>query len=410
MSGSEQYSGDLKKHSVSIDGKDITNFISVAHVFQDIYTPFWSAQVLFIDTNNLLMNMPIKPGAKMEIYLESDFPTSQAGSKKFVFYVYKISDRAVHKQESQSYILHGISNEFWNNEKVRISKAFSGKTPDEIVNELVQNIGGTLETADIDPLSYDVLIPNWSPITGIEWVTRFTKSAMGGADFVFYQSDTSKYKFRSLEKMLTDRSGIEFRQVNPNTRTTGSTSEEEETFFNIEKYEFLHQHDAVRNMQTGYYANQILTHDIISKTITTTDYNYGDDIPDDAMKAPWDSHLFKDAELSNISYFPVHPSIRNGVTPEETVTNWAGSRKSNLMKFEENRLVAQVNGFGKMWEILGKSVNIQLPSHQDIDETQINDKYYKGNYVVTAIKHAISFGKYRAVLELGKKRLDKPYE
>lgn len=409
MSGPEQYAGDLKKHYVNIDGVDITSFVSVAQVFQDIYTPFWSAQVLFIDSNNLLMNMPIKPGAKMEIFLESDYPKTQKGQKKFTFYVYKISDRAVHKQDTQSYVLHGISNEFWNNEKTRVSKAFSGQAPESIVNELVGNMGGELEEADSDPVQYDVLIPNWSPITAIEWVTRFTKSPKGGADFVFYQSDTGKYKFRSLEKMLTDRSGVEFQQWNPNTRRD-PVKEDEETYFNIEKYEFLHQHDAVRNMQTGYYANRIITHDIITKQLTTTDYTYGQDIAEDKEKAPFDSALFEGAEESNIAYYPVHPTIRDGLTPDETVGNWAGSRRSNLMKFEENRLVLQVNGFGKMWELLGKSVDIKLPSQQDVDEAQLDDKYFKGNYVVTAIKHAITFGKYRVVLELAKKRLDKSYE
>lgn len=409
MSGQVSAAGDIKYHEVLIDGQNITQFVAVTQIFQDIFTPFWSAQIMFADTQNMVMNLPIKPGAKVDITVESDFPKSQAGRKKFTFFLYKISDREAQKQDTQMYVLHCVSEQFWNNQKTRVSKAFSNQKPDAIVNELVGNMGGSIEEADKDPTQYDVLIPNWSPVNAIEWVTKFAKSPTGGADFLFYQSDTGKFKFRSLEKMMKDRSGVEFLQTNPNTREN-SNKEDEETYFNIERYEFIHQHDAVRNFQTGYYGNRLITHDIISKSITQTDFTYGDDIPDDAEKKPFDSPLFEGAHDTSITYYPVHPTIRDGLTPEETSSNWVGSRKTNVMKLEENRLIAQVNGFGKMWELLGKSVNIKLPSHQDLDEGQLDDKYFKGDYVVTAIKHAISHGKYRVVLELAKKRLDKPYE
>jgi hypothetical protein len=403
------YPGDLKFHEVRINGTDVTEFTVLTYIFQDIFTPFWSAQIGLADSQNLVMNLPITPGSKVEIVIETDAPKPCTGRKKFTFYVYKVSDREIEKQETYTYTLHCVTKEFFENEKARIQKAFKRMAPQDIASEAVGYMGGGMSKMDNDPTKYDLIVPNWSPVATVEWLSKIAKVPNGGADFVFYQSDIGSFKFRSIEKMFKDRSGLELRQVNPNIREANG-NENENAFVNVESFEFIVHHDAVRNFQTGYYANSVLTHDIVNKTVTTTPFHYGDDIKADAQKKPFKGPQFEGAELSNLSFYPRHPGIMDGITPGDTHTDWLGSRKTNQTKLEENRLIVQVPGFVCGWEWLGKQCYIELPSHQDLNEDKIYDEYFKGDYLITAIKHVVTFGKYQTVMELAKKRLEKPYQ
>lgn len=402
--------GGIKYFQLLVDGVDITTLAIKTDIFQDIFTPTWSAQILFSDTQNQLMVIPIKPGSKVDITVETDAPQPcPPKKKKYTFYVYKISDRIMYKQEHQGYILNCVTEEFFKNQKSRISLSLKRKPCDEMVSDVIGELGGTVES-DTDPNLYDVIIPNWSPFTAIEWIARFTKIPDGGADFCFFQSDIDgKFKFKSLEKMFTDRTGVTLRQKNPNMREN-SQKEDEDSFTNIEKYEFLSQHDTIRNFTTGYYGNTLLTHDIINKTITHTPFNYGDDISEDASNKPFDGKFFEEANDSHITYFPMHPGIASGLTPEETQFDWVGSRKTNVMKLEENRLVISIPGASCSYEWIGKQIYIELPSHQDVEKNQPLDKYWKGDYLVVAIKHTITSSKYELTIECGKKRLDQPYQ
>ena len=400
--------GDLSYNSVTIDGNDVTNFVYQTHIFQDIFTPFWSAQILIADTQNLIMNLPIKPGSKVNITIETtgvENPCS--GKKKFSFYVYKISDKQLIKQETQSYIIHCISKEFFENQKARIQKTFKSQTPTTIIKDVISKMGASLGDSDIDPTTYNIIIPNWSPVVTIEWLCRLARKGKA-ADFLFFQEDDSKYKFKSLNKMFSDSSGLTLKQMLPHVRSNNH-NEDEDAFVNIEAYEYIQQHDSAKNFQTGYYANTVIQHDIINKKLITTPFTFGEDIPEDLKKKPFSGDIFEHAELSNQTFAPAHPGLFDGASPLDTLPQWMGSRKTNMMKLEENRLLVTVPGFACGWQWLGKACTVELPSHQDQDKNITLDKYFKGRYLIAAIKHVIGFGRYQMVIELNKKRLEKSY-
>lgn len=399
--------GDLSDHYVTIDGTDITNFVMFCHVYQDIFTPFWTAQLGIADANSQIMNLPIKPGSELKILIGTDAPKPCGGKKEFSFVVFKISQRHVEKQEVQSYVVHGITKQFFTNQKKRIQRTFKLKPPVEIVGELCGSLGGSLAESDSDPTLYDLLIPNWSPVIGIEWVSRFAKKPDGGADFLFYQSDLSSFKWKSLDSMFGDQCGLELIHMQPHIRS--KHNEDPESFVNMESVDFIVEHDAGKNMQTGYYANTLLTHDIINKTRCETTFTFGEDIGQDKAMKPFSGQVFSDAKNSHISFQPDHPGLFPGENPENTHKLWAGSRKTNIPKLDENRLVVSLAGFACGWQWLGKACMVMLPSHQDQNKGEIYDKYLKGDYLIMAIKHVVSYGSYKVFLELGKKRLDTPY-
>lgn len=400
---------DIKYFNVKADGIDITGMVVQADIFQDLFMPTWSCQIGFSDTQNLLMNIPIKPGTEIVIIAETDYPTPEL--KTFKFIVYKISDRMQIKQEHQGYLLNCVSKEFYTNQKVRVSKSLKNQTPDSMVSTICSEYGiGSVVASDSDPKSYSVIVPNMSPFVAINWISRFAKNPSGGADFIFYQADTGSFKFKSLNKMLVDRSGVKFKQVNPNM-LGDDRNHKMENFLNIEFYEFLTQHDSMNNFAAGYYGNKVISHDIYNKKFDESTFAYGDDIAADKNNKPFGGEQFDDVYDSHIVFQPMstNGAGANIQLPPDTHMDWLGSRKTNVMKLEENRLVMTVPGSVSHYKLLGKQVDVELPSHQDHDEAEYLDKYMKGSYVVIAIRHTFS-DSYKCTLELGKKRLEKPYE
>ena len=396
---------DLKTFRIQANGVDISSMVLAVDIFQELFNPSWSSQIAFIDTQNMLMNIPINPGTEISITLETDYPNNE--SKTFRFVVYKISDRVMIGQDQIGYFLNCVSKEFFSNQKKRVSKAFKNMTPGDIVSTILNdNSLGSLENVDVDAQRYTTIIPNMSPFAAINSIVRFT--TRDAADYWFYQVDDAKFELKSYNEMLVNRSGVEFKQLNPNLLDDSNKNVPEDHFFNIESFEFVQHHDSMSNYAAGYYGSKILKHDIHTKSFSEHVYNYGDDIPSDKSYAPFNTAQFSGAQDSHITFAPMNSGLfgENITTPSDTSEDWIQSRKSNVMKLEENRLVATVPGVVGHYKLLGKQVNVQLPSYQDIDESELLDKYLKGSYVVTAIRHVISSDSYKIILEMGKKRLE----
>ncbi len=409
MTATQTHPNEIKYFNVKADQVDITSMVLQLDIYQDLFMPTWSCQIAFSDTQNLLMNVPIKPGTVITIQAETVYP--EAEFKTFKFIVYKISDRILIKQEHQGYMLSCVTREFYDNQKNRISRSLKNMNPHTMIDTICKEHGvGNLVENDTDGKQYSVIVPNMSPFAAINWISRFTKLGNGGADFLFYQSDLGEFKFKSLDKMFADRSKVTFKQINPNISDDGNIPDD--AFINIEFYEFASQHDSMNNFAAGYYGNIVLTHDIMNKSFDSTIFNYGDDIAKDAENKPFEGELFDNAGESHIVYHPVSPGgmAKDLQLPGDTVGEWMGSRKTNMMKLEENRLIMGVPGSVAHYKLLGKQVDVELPSHQDADEDYYLDKYMKGSYVVAAIRHTISSEFYKCTLELGKKRLEEAYD
>lgn len=397
------FPNEIKSFSVFANNVDVTSMILQTDIFQEIFNPSWSAELSFVDTQNILMNIPITVGGDVVINVETDYPKNH--KKKYRFKIYKISDRIQFAQEKQGYVINCVDVKFFDNQKKRISKSYQNMTPSQIINNIVsENKIGELSSHHNDNEKYTFIVPNMSPFAAINWVSKFTNN--NASDFWFYQTDDNEFSFHSYDGMLKNRSGVTFKQLNPN-RLNQSSNVNDDNFFNIESYEFLSQHDAMSNYAGGYYGNKLISYDHNTKTIDETIFNYGDDIKNDLEYAPFNQNLL-DSYNSHVVFNPKNNLLfdKNTTAPSDTSEKWLPSRKSNIQKLEDNRLVITIPGVASHYQLLGKEVQIELPSHQDLDENEFLDKYLKGSYVTTAIRQIISSDEYKIVMELGKKRLE----
>jgi hypothetical protein len=392
--------GDLAKFEVKIEDTDITDSVVSAVVFQDIFSPTWTAAIDVNDTNNMMMNVPIKPGSSVSISVKTDMKSETDGEKTFKFIVFNIGNKQIHNAMQQSYSINCVAEDFMKNQGIRVQQSFKNKSPDKICSSIISEyIGGSVET---DPAenSLSTIISNISPFTAAHQMCKVAVSG-GAADMVFFMRDEGKYAMKSIEKMYSEGPMFRFIMRPSHVRDDAGNLEEDYNLC-ITNYHFEH-YDAMSNISSGMYANKLVQFDFIGKTWSEHKFVFGDDVSEDADKKPWDNSSFEQ-ENSNISFLPKHPGLAGGnQTVFDTAKDWSGSRKSSLMKLEQDKLIIQLPGGVKGWEAIGRTVDVDLPSQQDHQDEEL-DKQFKGKYLVVAISHYFGKHSYFINYELVKKR------
>ena len=396
--------GDISRFKVTADGQDITAAVAGCHIWQDIFTPSWSCTIMMSDTNNVIHTIPLKQGTEIVITLETQVPSPTDGNKDFKFMLHKITDRVLVKSMHQTYAIHGVSKALLKNQGKRVSKYYKDK-PESIAQQLVQKeLGGQVETGSSED-QIEVIIPNWSPFVAANWLCKMATS-QGAADFVFFMKDDDKYKMDSVEKMYGDSCGVKLVQSIAGERTKDGNIEDK-ALLSISQYHIEH-YDGLSNLVGGYYASQLVWYDLVKKKWDKKDFKFGEDIGADGAKKAFTGSEFTDSKLANMSWVPKHDNIfkKGDDNIYKKAEKWSGTRKSSVMKLDQDRLFVQLPGGVKFWEYLGKSIEVDLASHEDMSGEKF-DKYYRGTYLIVAINHTVQGDTYFVNLQLVKKRLEK---
>jgi len=400
---SVQRPGDVNEYKVTIDGQDVSMGVTKVELFFDLFTS-WSCTLHFVDTHNNLINIPIKPSSRVEVTLGGDAPKPCQGRKTFKFRVFSIADKHRENAHVLKYRLICVNESLIKNQSTRIRKSYASMKPSDIATDVLKSINMELEVKETPDVPYSIIVPNWSPLNAAMWCTKVSRKG-DVADFLLYMTDNEKYALHRIEKMFTDnKSGIKFIQKPQNFREN-STAIDEDSFISMQAYQFVH-YDAMQNLSSGYHGSKIISHDIINKKIVTTEYNFSQELTKDQEKKSWDDPLLDNVADSHVTFIPRHFGLHESKTPFEDQDQWAQSRKSNLFKLEQERLIIQVPGNICLWEIMGKTVEVDMPRQEDFEDEEF-DRNYKGDYLVIAQKHDFTKDSYMVNIDLAKKRMDK---
>lgn len=393
--------GDLSRFEVYIDNFDVTEAVTSVIIFQDIFSPTWTAAISMNDTNNMIMNVPIKPGSFVSISVKTEFKSETDDEKTFNFIIYGIEDRKFQNALHQTYTIKCVSPDFIKNQGLRVQQSFKNMSPDQICSQIIsEKIGGSVDTDSADN-QVSIIISNVSPFTAAHQLCKVA-ICNGAADMVFFMKDEGQYAMKSIEQMYKKEHLFKF-IIRPAHKRNDAGNLEEDFTLCITDYYFDH-YDAMSNISSGLYASKLVQFDFISKTWNEDIFKYGDDVGEDDAKKPWDGSLFEKPE-ANITFLPKHPKLADeGETVFDSAQKWSGSRLSSMMKLEQDKLIIQLPGGLKGWKALGETVKIDLPSQQDYQKDEIFDKQFKGKYLVVAISHYFGKHSYFINYELIKKR------
>ncbi|MDD5150013.1 MAG: hypothetical protein PHC28_05955 [Flavobacterium sp.] len=391
---------DLSEYSIKIDDTEISNFCMSTVIFQDIFSPSWVCEIYVADTSNLMMILPIKEKSKIEIQLGTQHNSITDDSKNFIFYVYGIADKVFKSVNDQNYTIIGVSEQFFKNQTIRIQKAFKNMAPTEIAQKVIKDkLGGNVEIDQCDN-NITTTVSNLSPFHTAFKMCKFALIDKA-ADALFYQLDENKYAIKSIEKMYSDNdSGWTFK-IRPNNLKDDLGNQIEDRNLCINDYNIDH-YNLGTNMASGLYGSKTISFDFKSKSFTSKEFNYGDDISEDKKGIQLDDDI--STTNANIRFIPKHTNIQQDKSTSDFVDKWGPSRRSSLMKLEQNKLIIQCPGAVGAWQILGKTVDIELPSNQSFVQEDL-DPNLAGKYLVMAVAHFASASSYFTNYELAKKRV-----
>jgi len=407
-----RFAGDVNVEQITITSRNgftqnITNQVIGVELFEDMFSPFLSGNIIVKDSLDLINTIPLVGEELVDIKINT--PSFQ-GLDKVInnkFYLYKLSDVEFNADKSKMYRLHFISPEAIADMNKRISKSFSGKISD-IAKQIVNDQSYGFETKKFlnfeDTANSTKYVSNyWSPATNINYLLGNAVSVEGEPNFLFFENRTG-FNFISLTKLYTqaathtfvnDAYTRDFDSDGTNTRNV------EEEYKRIIEISIPNSYNYMDNIRAGMYSSKIITYDILTKKYASKHYSILDGWKKESnlnpypivskkhINNPWSTIIKEQKYYNNFDKF-------SDVTNTKTIQK----RISQMLQAEGNRIEIVVPG--RTDYTVGQKVELKLYKNQPTtkDDTDFIDKANSGFYLIAAVNHFFTREKHECSMEL----------
>jgi hypothetical protein len=431
--------GDYQINEISIkslDGTvvDVRYLMEELNIYENLFTNTLSGNIILNDSLNLPANHPIVGHETLAINIE--FPEINHKLELY-FWIYKQSGTTLDDEGSQTYALHFTTYEFKEDRQQKVNQSWSFQFPDQIIRNIFKT-HFPLSTKTItteEPLyKQNLVVPSWSPFKTINWLTTRSitdKQSPGrgiAANFVFYETQNGFF-FQSVAALLKQDVGLHPFTGNPmqyvyhpgSYRPTTQPNFEED-FRAVKNFYFEDTFDVVKNLALGFYANKLTTYDIITKEVEEHEFDLAADWEKqlhlespkkvDGQKSSIPASLTKDGYYQSYNQmemlFPKHHNLFGdndaiNESSEKHPDQWLQQRVSQLQALSHIKLNIKVPG--DLTRTVGEIVEVMLPSPEPQGQDMNYDKFRKGRYLITGIRHQFLKTDYNTHLQLQKDSL-----
>jgi hypothetical protein len=188
-------------------------------------------------------------------------------------------------------------------------------------------------------------------------------------------------------------------------------------------YEIMDSFDTLGAINSGMLANSILNVDILGRRVALQKFNYVDDYVNKATQLndqPVINYTLKNrfgdamnaTHLANFklvygnsnqaSYVPNTSAVAHDIFAEVFIPN----RTAQLPL--ANYMRAKISVWGNPQLTVGKKIKFNLLS-KDPRNKEL-DPFYSGIYIITAVRHLLTFDNYRTVIEIAKDSVSYAYD
>jgi hypothetical protein len=234
---------------------DIIQLYEELNIFDSIFQPCLSGNILIRDSNGLIHNLLLDGNEFLLVNVgKSD---EDDNSIKKLFRIYKISDRQNINYNSETYILHFVSEEYIISTLSKVTKTYSGKT----YSEMAKNLISDYLKVPKDKMKYSIVDPSlgtkrWDfptvpPIEALMVLTKHAIDERTIPGFLFFENFFG-YNFRSIGNLLAEKSVFNL-NFNPKNLTSSTESSD---FLGVRHFEVLQQFDTLKNIKGGVYGGK----------------------------------------------------------------------------------------------------------------------------------------------------------
>jgi hypothetical protein len=379
------------------------------NVYEDIWNNNVTASIVVNDANNLLTNFPMFGFETLTLEFQTPDKTMWSKTLRLT----GITNRKLEKERQMVYVLHFVTPEAISNLKQRVSKSYVGKLYSEIVEDLHNNwLGGGPIEVETSKFPQHFVVPRLHPVHAINMIcSRANPSAYNGANYLYYE-DGQKFRFVTMESRLAQNASQKYlfqpanvRQNNPEAYKPRDINSD---ILAVQVYTFDNHSDIVENLGAGMYGNELLTHSQVLKEWQSYTFDYQGSFDD--YKHLYQSHpLYSKAKPDLGSPNSKLKLFSTGHGPYQFLPEqWIPVRISQLQQLHNIRLTVTVPGDSD--RLAGQVVEFMLPSPEaPLDNQQIDDKFYKGRYLVSSLRHKIDPNTYVTTMELIKDSVFEAY-
>ena len=436
-------------HSVSGTVIDLSEQFSTISIFEDIFVNSLTGTISFVDTNNLLTNLPMIGQEKLLLKLttpNAEDQNNRLSSIDFTdtpLYVYKINNKSQVNDNTVAYSVSFTTAEAIRGNRIRVAQSFTGEPSVDIVKKVLRDeelLNSKKEFYyELTSNNYKFVAPNMRPMEFINSVARrcLSKEYNNAPTFLFYET-IKGYYFRTIDSMM-DRKNPRFiyRELTPNTIPEGESRPNAAiNLTNILNYTVQPTTDVMMNMRKGMYGSKLTMIDLVNKTKRDYEYNYFDDFQEDkhadafnaygSVNAPLASEA-KDDYNNRLSDYPDAAIFLQAVdrdTPDGlfsaryegqydyTGTDvWLQRRKGRFSSLE-SAITLRVEVPGNTTLQAGDLIGIEMRNQGILAEDK-KDPYFSGRYLVRKLRHEFTFAegspKHTVYLDCVRDTIKQPY-
>ncbi len=415
----------LELKLVGSNGKtaDLLNSFNAINIYEDIFQPVITGTIQLNDGVNLLSEYAIHGNEYLYITFGRPGEVNSKNRYTKVFRIFKIADREKSPTgQIQNYVLHFCSEELIFSNQQNISRSYSGGNCSEYVGNICLFDLKTQFSKLIDFESSagptEFALTRKKPIEAIQYFAEHSFS-QALSPFVFFENKEG-FNFVSLQS-LYKRSPITTIQYN----TAQYTEERDTSPFvnstNVINFKFNRCFDVEKATKKGLYSSKLYTLDLITQKYTKHEVSLLNSINSDVMidtffpfnnatnrnnKALYEEfdssvrYWLTNKGRSNSPYF-----VNKGIRENDTfIEEYLAQRKMQIELINNTELHCVVPGNPQY--TAGFTVEFNVPAFtQNFENERVNDPYYSGKYLITAVRHVIVPGSLQTVLELSKNSL-----
>ena len=271
----------LKLINSSDEVIDLSEFVVELNLYEDLFKNYLHGTLAITDSRNLIDKYNIHGEEFLNVKLRTpSFPDSEIIEK--TFRVFKLSDRTiVRDKNTQNFVLHFISVEFFYDVSLPLFAPFEGKVTDiagRIFSDFLAssrnfNVSETNNEIKEDPKPTELIVineasnkikfisPGWSPLKCINWLASKAIPKDGVAkNFIFFESNKNFY-FGTLENLFKDAHENKnyfgrYLISASNVRDDKNSQNVIRELFLAKDVEMVETTDYIKNYTNGYLGNR----------------------------------------------------------------------------------------------------------------------------------------------------------
>jgi hypothetical protein len=417
---------------------DISGVIESINIYEDIFSMTVSGDILFKDTNNLVLNAPIIGEEKLTLKLQTPQTSPKTHNEEQTIIDYVVTPLQVYKintvqgvgETSLMVSLNFTTQEAFRNQISRISQSYKGE-PSEIVEKIIRdkNYLDSTRKLFVEPAAnlVKMVVPNKKPYNTIQHLCEVSNSKQNkdAPSYVFYET-IKGFHFRTIDGLCTQEPAMVYKENIPNSLDEKKVINPVKNLETINSFNVSPTKDTIYNMSKGFYSSKLRVHDLYNKTVKDFDYSYLDEFDKDTHTDGDSPIISKSSDARTQKKLTDYPDTKLFVSTTSATKHFQEGdeypyQSDNLDKTLQRRMsrLRQLNrGIKLQLEVPGQTfieagniVQLEIGSSSANTGDKL-DKQLSGKHLVTTIRHEFTIGsdpRHRIYMETVKDSLEEDF-